>query len=194
MPKVGVEPIRKAALVNATISEIGRAGSLDVTVSQIAKRAGMSAALAHHYFGDKESLFLAAMRHILTVYGAEVRGGLVMAEGPRARLQAIVRTSFSAMNFRGEVVSAWLNFYVMAQTVPEAQRLLGIYQRRLRSNLLADLRPLLGEGAPRAAAMLGALIDGVYLREALTRGQPDREAASGLVLLALESELARGKA
>lgn len=194
MPKVGVEPIRKAALVNATISEIGRAGSLDVTVSQIAKRAGMSAALAHHYFGDKESLFLAAMRHILTVYGAEVRGGLVMAEGPRARLQAIVRTSFSAMNFRGEVVSAWLNFYVMAQTVPEAQRLLGIYQRRLRSNLLADLRPLLGDGAPRAAAMLGALIDGVYLREALTRGQPDREAASGLVLLALESELARGKA
>jgi TetR/AcrR family transcriptional repressor of bet genes len=181
-------------LVNATISEIGRAGSLDVTVSQIAKRAGMSAALAHHYFGDKESLFLAAMRHILTVYGAEVRGGLVMAEGPRARLQAIVRTSFSAMNFRGEVVSAWLNFYVMAQTVPEAQRLLGIYQRRLRSNLLSDLRPLLGEGAPRAAAMLGALIDGVYLREALTRGQPDREAASGLVLLALESELARGKA
>jgi len=194
VPKVGVEPIRKAALVNATISEIGRAGSLDVTVSQIAKRAGMSAALAHHYFGDKESLFLAAMRHILTVYGAEVRGGLVMAEGPRARLQAIVRTSFSAMNFRGEVVSAWLNFYVMAQTVPEAQRLLGIYQRRLRSNLLADLRPLLGDGAPRAAAMLGALIDGVYLREALTRGQPDREAASGLVLLALESELARGKA
>ena len=40
MPKVGMEPIRKAALVKATIAEIGRAGSLDVTVSQIAKRAG----------------------------------------------------------------------------------------------------------------------------------------------------------
>ena len=46
MPKVGMEPIRKAALVKATIVEIGRAGSLDVTVSQIAKRAGMSSALA----------------------------------------------------------------------------------------------------------------------------------------------------
>ena len=45
MPKVGMEPIRKAALVKATIVEIGRAGSLDVTVSQIAKRAGMSSAL-----------------------------------------------------------------------------------------------------------------------------------------------------
>ena len=42
MPKIGMEPIRKAALVKATISEIGRVGSLDVTVSQIAKRAGIT--------------------------------------------------------------------------------------------------------------------------------------------------------
>ena len=42
MPKLGMEPIRKEALVKATIVEIGRVGSLDVTVSQIAKRAGMS--------------------------------------------------------------------------------------------------------------------------------------------------------
>ena len=76
MPKLGMEPIRKAALVNATITEIGRVGSLDVTVSQIAKRAGMSSALAHHYFGSKDDIFLAAMRHVLTLYGAEVRGAL----------------------------------------------------------------------------------------------------------------------
>ena len=81
MPKVGMEPIRKAALVKATITEIGRAGSLDVTVSQIAKRAGMSSALAHHYFGSKEEIFLAAMRHILSLYGAEVRGALRLEAG-----------------------------------------------------------------------------------------------------------------
>ena len=45
MPKLGMEPIRKAALVKATIVEIGRVGSLDVTVSQIAKRAGCAAAI-----------------------------------------------------------------------------------------------------------------------------------------------------
>ena len=76
-----MEPIRKEALVKAAIVEIGRAGSLDVTVSQIAKRAGMSSALAHHYFGSKEEMFLAAMRHILTLYGAEVRGALAHADG-----------------------------------------------------------------------------------------------------------------
>ena len=56
MPKVGMEPIRRDALVRATIAEIGEAGSLDVTVSRIAKRAGMSSALAHHYFGGKDQI------------------------------------------------------------------------------------------------------------------------------------------
>ncbi|MDZ4094276.1 MAG: transcriptional regulator BetI [Paracoccaceae bacterium] len=192
MPKLGMEPIRKAALVKATIIEIGRTGSLDVTVSQIAKRAGMSAALAHHYYGSKEAMFLAAMRHILSLYGAEVRGALVAADGPEARLRAILRTSFSPANFRREVIGAWLNFYVLAQTVPEARRLLAVYQRRLRSNLLACLRPLAGARADAVAEGLGALIDGVYLRKALKVGAPDGVTAVALVLAYLDAEL-KGK-
>ncbi|PTX53605.1 MULTISPECIES: transcriptional regulator BetI [Gemmobacter] len=188
-----MEPIRKAALVKATIVELGRAGSLDVTVSQIAKRAGMSSALAHHYFGSKEDIFLAAMRHILSLYGAEVRGALAAVDGPEARLQAILRASFSPGNFRREAVGAWLNFYVLAQTVPEARRLLSVYQRRLRSNLLSCLRPLVGVRADRAADALGALIDGVYLREALKEGPPDSASAVATVMEFVASELGKRK-
>ncbi len=191
MPKLGMEPIRKAALVKATIAEIGQAGSLDVTVSQIAKRAGMSSALAHHYFGSKEALFLAAMRHILTLYGAEVRGALVLAEGPKARLSAILAASFSAGNFRREAVGAWLNFWVMAQSVPEARRLLKVYQGRLRSNLMAELRLLAGARAPGIADGLGALIDGLYLREVLKSGPPDGAAAAAVAMNYLNSKLER---
>ncbi len=189
MPKLGMEPIRKAALVKATIVEIGRVGSLDVTVSQIAKRAGMSSALAHHYFGSKEEMFLAAMRHILTLYGAEVRGALALAEGPESRLRAVLAASFRAANFRREAVGAWLNFWVLAQTVPEAKRLLKVYQGRLRSNLLAGLRPLAGDRAEPIADGLGALIDGLYLREVLKSGPPDREAAITTALNYLNSKL-----
>jgi TetR/AcrR family transcriptional repressor of bet genes len=184
-----MEPIRKAALVKATIVEIGRTGSLDVTVSQIAKRAGMSPALAHHYFGSKEEMFLAAMRHILTLYGAEVRGALAAAEGPEGRLRAILRASFSPGNFRREAVGAWLNFWVLAQTVPEAKRLLAIYQGRLRSNLMAALRPLAGDRAGAVAQGLGALIDGLYLREVLKSGPPDGAAAVATALEYLDAEL-----
>ena len=144
MPKLGMEPIRRAALVKATIAQIGETGSLDVTVAQIAKRAGMSSALAHHYFGGKEQMFLAAMRHTMTVYGAEVRGALLMATDPKSRLQAIIKAGFGPANFRPEVIAAWLNFYVLARTNKDAARLLSIYHARLRSNLLHDLRPLAG--------------------------------------------------
>lgn len=189
MPKVGMEPIRKEALVKATIHEIGRTGSLDVTVSQIAKRAGMSSALAHHYFGSKEQIFLAAMRHILTLYGAEVRGALAMAEDPRDRVRAIVRASFAALNFRREVIGAWLNFYVLAQTQPEARRLLRIYQRRLHANLVHDLKKLVGPRAGDVADTLAALIDGVYIRQALRDGAPDGTAAAEMALNHLTLEL-----
>jgi TetR/AcrR family transcriptional repressor of bet genes len=192
MPKIGMEPIRKAALVNATIVEIGRAGSLDVTVSQIAKRAGMSSALAHHYFGSKEEIFLAAMRHVLAIYGAEVRGALAVAVGHRGRLQALVTASFSGASFRREVVGAWLNFYVMAQTLPEAKRLLNVYQSRIRANLRHDLRPLVGGRAAGVAEALAALIDGVYLRQIVHSGPDTRTKAISLVLSVLDNEIQQG--
>ncbi len=189
MPKTGMEPIRRAALVEATIDEIGQAGTLDVTVAQIARRAGMSSALAHHYFGGKEQIFLAAMRHVLALYGACVRGALAMADGPHARLEAIVRASFAGENFRSEVISAWLNFYVLAQRNADARRLLTVYQARLRSNLRHALRPLAGDDAERLAETAAALVDGVYLREGLGHGAPDAQAAAGLVLDCLSPHL-----
>jgi len=186
MPKLGMEPIRREALVKATITEIGRAGSLDVTVSQIAKRAGVSSALAHHYFGGKDQIFLAAMRHIMTVYGAQVRGALALAKTPRDRVEAVIRASFEAGNFRAEVISAWLNFYVQAQTSDEARRLLRIYQHRLHSNLVAGLRPLIGAGAENAALGIAAMIDGHYIRHALRDAQPDGGGAADMVVDYLE--------
>jgi len=178
MPKIGMEPIRRASLIKATIAEIGDVGSLEVTVSRISKRAGMSSALAHHYFGSKEAMFLAAMRHVLTVYGAEVRGALSAADTPEGRARAVIRASFSAANFRHEVIAAWLNFYVLAQTRPEARRLLRVYQRRLVSNLSHALRPLAGGRAPEIARNIAAMIDGAYLHSVLGEESPNSVQAS----------------
>ena len=129
------------------------------------------------------------MRHILTLYGAEVRGALAVAQSPEDRLRAIIMASFSAGNFRREVVGAWLNFWVLAQTVPQARRLLRVYQGRLRSNLLTGLRPLAGARAEEVAEGLGAVIDGVYLREALKSGAPEGKAAADVALNYLESQM-----
>ncbi|MEO0401459.1 MAG: transcriptional regulator BetI [Pseudomonadota bacterium] len=185
MPKLGMEPIRRAALVEATIAEIGAAGSLDVTVGQIAKRAGMSSALAHHYFGGKDQIFLAAMRQILRDFGVEVVAGLRRARTPRARAEALIAASFAPSCFAPATVSAWMTLYAQAATHPETLRLLALYQRRLRSNLTHALRPL-SQSAPQDAQVLGALIDGLYLRAALA---PDAaiEEARATALRALDT-------
>ncbi|MBZ4022255.1 transcriptional regulator BetI [Rhodobacter sp. TJ_12] len=189
MPKLGAEPIRRAALVKATIETVGEAGSLEVTVAQIARRAGMSSGLAHHYFGSKEQIFLAAMRAILTLYGAEVRGALATASDPESRLRAIVAGSFAPGSFRRETISAWLNFYVLAQTNAQAHRLLRVYQRRLRSNLRHELRQLVGDRAGAVARGLGAMIDGVYIRAALAEDAPDPQYALDIVMEYIDREL-----
>ena len=189
MPRKGIEPLRRAALVQAAIGEIAERGSADTTVARIAKRAGVSGALAHHYFGSKERILLAAMRHILAVYGAEVRGALAMADTPAERLRAIVRVSFSPANFRAETVAAWLDFYVQARTHAPTRRLLTVYQGRLRSNLLHALRPL-GPEPEALADGTAALIDGAYLRAALGSVSD----AEGMVMGWVEARLAAGGA
>ena len=184
MPKLGMEPIRRKALVEATIAEIGAAGSLDVTVSRIAKRAGMSSALAHHYFGGKDQIFEAAMRQILRDYAAEVRGALVLARNPTERARAIIRANFAQSCFDPATVSAWMTFYVQAQTSSDALRLLRVYQRRLRSNLTHALRPLCDD--PRQAAdTMAALIDVLYIRAALTAPDANPQATALAALTTL---------
>lgn len=188
MPKTGMEASRKAALVDAAIAAVGRSGTQDVTVAKIAREAGMSPALAHHYFGSKSQMLTAAMRHILATYRARVRRVLAEAE-PGRRAEAIIAASLDGTHFDKDTVAAWLNFYPLALTEPEARRLLSIYHRRLRSDLVHALRPRAGAEAPRLAETLGALIDGVYLRAVIDERGPGPEEAHAMVLRWLDEAL-----
>ena len=191
MPRVGMEPIRRKALIEAAIETIGAQGNLDVTVSQIARSAGVSPALAHHYFGGKNQLFLATMRHLLRDFGEGVRAALRELDAPRSRISGIIRQSFGPDQFVPATVAAWLAFYVLAQSDPQARRLLGIYARRLNSNLVDALSRI----APRAASRriaegVAALIDGLYIRRALKDGPPDPASAIALVEEYVDTALA----
>ena len=182
MPRIGAEPIRREAFIKAAIAEVGASGSLDISVARIARRAGMSPALAHHYFGSKEQMFLDAMRHILRGFSGEAAAALARAGTPTARLQAIADVSFSSDQFAPDTVAAWLVFYVRALSSDQAARLLRIYAGRLRSNLRHEFRRVLPAGdAAQAAEAVAALIDGLYIRHAVARGAPDPAACRRLV-------------
>ncbi len=190
MPKVGMEPLRRKALIDATISAIGARGSLDVTMSDIAGRAGVSSALAHHYFGAKDELLQATMRHLLAELNFDTRQALAGAHTARERVSAIIAVNFSEKQFQPETIAAWLAFYVEAQKSAALRRLLRVYARRLHSNLMSGLAGLL----PRAAAdqtaeAIAALIDGLYIRRALRDGTPNAAGAIAIVEDYVETKL-----
>lgn len=193
MPKVGVESARRESLIKATIEEIGRAGNLNVTVSNIAKRAGVSSGLAFHYFGDKDRLFLSAMRNILANYSQIVGAALRTSDSPETRLENLIRASFAEAYFERNIIAAWLNFYVLAQSSEEARRLLLVYHRRLHSNLTYYLRELIGREADASARRLAGIIDGLYLRSAIMPSLFDEKAAVDEVLAALAIEIKQAK-
>ena len=142
MARPSVEPLRRRDLMNAAVRAIHQRGSLDVTVSEIAKAAGVSSALAHHYFGSKDQLIVATMRNLLSELRTAVVTELAGARTPRERLSAVINASFAPDQFAAETVTAWLTFYHYAQSSDDAERLLRVYFSRLNSNLAGPLRHL----------------------------------------------------
>ena len=195
MPRTGMEPMRRKALISAAIDAIHARGMGQVTMNEIARRAGVSAALAHHYFGGKDQLLLATMRHLLSELGEVIQARLAEATTPRERLSAVIRGNFAAEQFQPAVISAWLAFYVQAQTDPEARRLLRVYRRRLESNLVFALRALTTrERALEIAETAASLIDGVWIRRSLADGKSDPGGAARLVEEAVADALRRSDA
>ena len=195
MPKIGMEPVRRKALIDATISAIGQRGSLDVTMSEIAGRAGVSSALAHHYFGAKDELLQATMRHLLAELNSDMRKALPAAGSPRERVSVAIAVNFSDKQFQPETIAAWLAFYVDAQKSIALRRLLKVYAHRLHSNLMSGLTGLMPQAeADRVAEAIAALIDGLYIRRALKDGVPNAASAVALVEDYLETKLAQLKA
>ena len=56
MPKLGMQPIRRRQLIQATLEAIDELGLADATIARIAKRAGVSTGIISHYFAGKDGL------------------------------------------------------------------------------------------------------------------------------------------
>ena len=189
MPKVGMEPIRRRQLIDATISSIGRYGYGEATVQRISRTAGVSSGIIHHYFGGKDELLEASMRTLLAELRAEVVARLSRASTPRARLEAVVDGNFAPSQFDPAVIAAWLAFWSQARHEPRLARLQRINRRRLRSNLHHAFAQVVSpEAAVKASNGLAALIDGLWLNAALS-GTRDTDEARAIAHRFLDHEL-----
>ena len=140
-----------------------------------------------------------AFRKLARVVALLMRQRLAQARTPRARVQAVIDANLGPENFDRRIGTAWLAFWGQVLHVEGLKRVQTAYQRRMLSNLRSDLRRIIPSEAARSlAAMIAAMIDGVWLRAALSEWQEaDSESARALLTAFVDDrlrELARSSA
>jgi betaine-aldehyde dehydrogenase len=190
-PRDELEESRRAQLIAVTIDSLAELGYVSSTLAQIAGRAGVSAGLVAHYFGDKDGLLEAAFRALSRRVGEQVRMRLAGARTPRGRIQAVIDANLAPAEFDQRTGTAWLAFWGQVVHVPRLKRVQRVYQRRTLSNLQHALRRLLPADEARSLAyMIAAMIDGVWLRAALSEWtEADSESARALLTAFVDGRL-----
>lgn len=182
MPKVGMQPIRRQQLIRATVDVIRDHGFDAATIARISRKAGLSSGIIGHYFGGKNELLAASMQWLLRELQAETSKRLRRAATPRERLDAVINASFDSDQFKPGVPQVWLSFYAQIPHEPQLARLHRVYMRRLRSNLRHAFRALMAPAdSSDAAEGVASMIDGLYVRAALTDQALDTERALRLM-------------
>ncbi len=177
------EEFRRRQLIDVTIDSLAELGYVGTTLAQIAGRAGVSPGLVAHYFGDKDGLLYAAFRSLARRVGDNVRARMRQISTPRARIQAVIDANLSQEEFAQRTGTAWLAFWGQVLQSPHLIRVQAVYQKRTLTNLRCSLKKLVpADDARSLAAMIAAMIDGVWLRAALSGWrEADSESARALL-------------
>ncbi|PWC14253.1 transcriptional regulator BetI [Brenneria roseae subsp. americana] len=193
MPKIGMQPIRRQQLIEATLATINEVGMHDASIAQIARRAGVSNGIISHYFRDKNGLLEATMRYLIRHLGLAVKLRMQALEQstPRARLRAIAAGNFDDSQTNSAAMKTWLAFWACSMHSPMLYRLQQVNSRRLYSNLCAEFgRCMARDKARMAAKGTAGLIDGLWLRSALGGETFNREEALHITYQYIEQQLA----
>jgi betaine-aldehyde dehydrogenase len=186
-----LEDFRRIQLIEVTIDSLAEVGYVGSTLAQIASRADVSPGLVAHYFDDKDGLLEAAFRTLSRRLFEQMDARMRQAHTPRGRIQAIIDTNLGPQEFTQRTGSAWLAFWGQVPHVHGLKRVQNAYQRRMVSNLRYALVRLLAVPEARSlASIIAAMIDGVWLRAALSNwAEADSETARDLLTAFVDARL-----
>src|SRR5438093_10113308 len=136
-PKKGVAPLRRTAIVRATIRCLARDGYTGLTMKKVAREAGVSQGILHYYFADKRAILVAALETVTAdldrrVGAAQARSG----QDPRARLRALIHACLESSVAMREVWIVFVEFW--GEMMHDA----GL--RSINAGLYARMRRLIG--------------------------------------------------
>lgn len=122
--------------------------------------------------------------------GGEAALAALSVNDPRARLRAIAEGNFDDSQINSAAMKTWLAFWASSMHSPQLYRLQQVNNRRLYSNLCAEFKRCLPrEQAQLAAKGMAGLIDGLWLRSALSGEHFNRQEALLIIHNYIEQQL-----
>lgn len=184
-PKVGIAPVRRAQIVEATIRCLARDGYSRLTMKKVACEARVTQGILHYYFPDKRAILVAALERVMEDLERRIMQAARGTRDPRQRLGALIETCLSVATRAREVWVVLMEFWgemkhdrrlmrINAELYERERRLIGrIVANGVRSGLFRRVN------ATQAGAIILALVDGLSLQltfdpQALTVAQAAR--------------------
>ena len=160
---------RRVQLIEATLSTIAECGFSRTTLTEVARRAGLSHGLVLFHFETKEKLLVETLDYLSDEYKANWKAALDSARpAPEERLAALVEADFSPQVCQPSRVNAWSAYWGESQSRPLYLSHCGandeLYIRTLE-DVCAAMNTAHGYKieATRAARLIRITIEGTWL-------------------------------
>ena len=169
-PKLGVAPVRKGQIVQATIRCLAHGGYSGLTMKKVAREAAVSQGILHYYFTNKRAILIAALDVVQGDLDRRVAALSRGARDARRRLRAVIRGCLGLAEENREFWVVFVLFWGEMMHDRELQRINARLYQRLRRTLGATVAQgtragVFGRVDPEeAGAVILALVDGLSLQ------------------------------
>jgi len=138
--------LRKRQITGAAYEIIAEKGYYNFTMMDIAKRAGVSSGLIHHYFKDKENMLVTLLREMQQSVRISTEKAIEEVPGPKEKLEVFMDRAFDLAEAQREYLYVTYDFLTQIKFNERMQRIMSKLYRGYRETMVEILREGKGKG------------------------------------------------
>ncbi len=161
---------RRQQLIEATIKCISKKGLSSVTLSDVAREAGLSQGLVNLHFNSKENLLAETLKSLAEDYDAQFMAIMQRTpDDPAGTLLALMEMDLKPPICDRSKLAVWFAFWGEVKAVPTYQKICAARDQKYEEILLELVAALVREGSypnvdvETVAEALSSLTDGMWL-------------------------------
>jgi len=131
---------RKGQITRAAYEVIAEKGYYNFTMMDIAKRAGVSSGLIHHYFKDKENMLVTLLREMQYNIRNTTERAIEQASDPKEQLEIFMNLAFNLAEKEREYLYVTYDFLTQIKFNERMQRIMSKLYRGYRETMVGILR------------------------------------------------------